>query len=290
MTWQSVIIAQVVVSAVMTIFTRRLALTDRKLFFVIGSLSYGMVAMMGFIYSVVFSGGLPSFPASNAWPFLLLEGFAIPIWWLLQYKIIGLFGASNAVLITMLNYAGAALLGFSFLDEPFSAGFFIGSLLILSSIFIAFWVQPDTTHHISVGLSTKVLLVLGMATSFSIGTLAEKQAIDLIGVWNYASFGWALQFICAMALLSLYGRHEWAHVTTKSVRGGLLLGLMTSVAGGLFIYALSTGTLSHTIVAASGKIALTMMLAAVFLNERNSLALRFLAFVLSVAGLLFLIA
>lgn len=289
MTWQIVIILQVIVSALMTIFTRRMALTDRKLFFVIGSLSYLSVAVMGTMFSLLFGGQLPEIPNGRVWIYLIAEGIFIPASWLLQYRIISRFGASNAVLITMLNYVGTALMGFTLLNESFSFNFLIGALFILSSIFIAFRVQPDSVHHESISLVTKSLLVSAMVVFFSLGMFAEKQAIDIAGVWNYACFGWGMQFIGSLVLMTLYGRHELTHITSRGVKNGLLLGFITSLAGGLFIYALSIGTLSHTIIGASGKIALTMFLAALLLKERNALPLRVLAFALSTAGLLFLV-
>lgn len=274
----------------MTVFTRKLALTDRKLFFVIGVLSYAMVAVDGFVLSMLLGGGLPEISSSHVWWYLIAEGIFIPAGWLLQYRIIGTLGASNAILITMLNNIGAAIMGFAFLNDAFSLTFLVGALFVIASILITFRVQPDTVHHESATFATKSLLVGSMVLFFSLGMFAEKQAINIIGVWNYACFGWGMQLIGALAIFGTYGRRELAHVTWKGVQRGLLLGFITSLAGGLFIYALSIGTLSHTIIAASGKIALTMLLAAIFLKERNALGLRFLAFGLSVAGLIFLVA
>lgn len=290
MTWKIIIITQVLVSAAMTVFTRRLALNDRRLFFVIGVLSYGVIAIMGFIFSIVFGQGLPTVTNPAVWPYLLIEGIFIPVSWLLQYKVISMLGASNAVLATMLNYVGAAITGFIFLNEKYTLTFLIGVLFIFSSIYISFRIQPDTAHTENSTLKTKTLIVASMAIFFAIGIFSEKQAIDLIGVWNYASFGWGLQFAGAFLLLLIFGRHELNHITRRSVQSGLILGFVTSIAGGLFIYALSVGTLSNTIIAASAKIALVMLLAAVFLKETNSLYMRIAAFILASIGLVFLLS
>ena len=289
MRWQTVILIQVFVSAGMTILTRRLALAERKLFFVVGVLSYAMVALMGLFYALVFTGGLPHLPQGHVWIYLLLEGSCIPAAWLLQYKIIGLLGASNTVLISILNNVASALLGIVLLDDAFSLSFVVGSFLVLSSIGIVFRVQPDSLHQQAASNLKKVSLISFMVILYAVGIFSEKQAIDTIGVWNYASFGWLLQFVGALILCSVYGRQELAHVSLRGIRSGLLLGFVTSLAGGLFIYALSIGTLSHTIIANSGKVALTTLFAAIFLHERNALGQRILAFVLSVSGLWFLV-
>lgn len=289
MTWELVITVQVLVSAAMTVFTRRLALNDRKLFFVIGALSYGVIALMGFIFATAFGRGIPTITNVEAWPYLASEGIFIPLSWLLQYKIISMLGASNAVLATMLNYVGAAITGFILLNENYTLAFFIGALFILSSVYLSFRIQPDTTHSDNSTLITKSVIVITMALFFSIGIFSEKQAIELIGVWNYAAFGWGLQFLGAIIILVFFGRHEFKHITRKSVQSGLILGFVTSISGGLFIYALSVGTLSNTIIAASAKIAVTMFLAAIILKETNSLNVRIAAFILAVLGLFFLI-
>lgn len=288
MTFQIIIIAQVLVSALMTIFTRKLSLTDRKLFFVIGAVSYGVVAIMGILLSLMFNAHSISFPQSQAWPYLILEAIFIPISWLLQYKIIQKLGASNAVLTTMLNYVSAACLGFVLLGDTFSVRFLIGLVFIMASIYIAFNVQPDTKHELQTSKLVVIVLVFCMALAFAFGMFTEKRAIDIIGVWSYAMFGWSLQFISSLVLLVLYGKREIVHTTAPKVRKAMLLGFITSIAGGLYIYALSIGTLSRTVIAASGKIALVMILAAIVLKERNSIKLRISAFVLAMGGLVFL--
>ena len=169
----------------------------------------------------------------------------------------------------------------------FALGFSIR--LVLSSIVIVFRVQPDSRHQQPAATLKKISLIAAMVGLYAVGLFSEKRAIDTIGVWNYASFGWLLQLIGALALCSFYGRHELSHATWRGVQKGLTLGFVTSLAGGLFIYALSIGTLSHTIIANSGKVALTTLFAAIFLHERNALQQRLLAFVLSMGGLWFLV-
>ena len=86
-------------------------------------------------------------------------------------------------------------------------------------------------------------------------------------------------------LFILFDRNEIPYINREIIQKGLLLGLITSIAGGLYIYALSLASLSHTIIATSGKVAITVLLAAVFLKERNNLLLRITAFLLSMIGL-----
>lgn len=285
MTWQIAITLQVFVSSLMTLFTRHVTLSLKKVFFAVGLISYLVIALMGFIYSVVSQHGLPAVPTGHAWLYLVAEGIFIPAGWLTMYKIIGYVGAGNAVIINTFNTVSAALFGIVFLHEVLTMSFVIGALLVFGGVYTALQVKADTNHRMAGTITLKALLILSGALFFGLGMLNEKLAINAIGVWNYAAFGWAMQAVGALALLSLFGRHEIAHISHMVVKKGAMLGFVTSIAGGLFIYALSKGSLSATIIASSGKIAITLLLAALFFNERNAIRLRVIAFILSAAGL-----
>jgi drug/metabolite transporter (DMT)-like permease len=283
--WPLVIVAQVVASSVMTILTRRLSLQNRQLFFVVGFVVYAVVALMGVVYSFLFGVDRSFSPSAEAWSLMIPASIGIVTSWLLLYRAISIVGASNAVLISMVNYIATALLGYFILGETISSTFVLGAGLILTSIWIAFSVRPDSSHRSHVSVTAKILLVAAMAVAFSFGMLFEKQAIDIMGVWEYARYGWFMQFVCASVLVAIVGRKEFRHLNKPTLQKALLLGVLTSVAGGLYILALSLGTLSGTMLAASAKIALTAVLAYVFLRERNALGLRVLALAISIVGM-----
>jgi drug/metabolite transporter (DMT)-like permease len=283
--WPLVIIAQVIVSSVMTITTRKLSLSNQRVFFVVGFFTYLMVALMGIVYSFVFGVDANYLPSAVAWQYIVPASVGIVTAWLLLYKAISIFGASNAVLITMANYIGTVTLGYLVLGEAISSTFVLGAMLIVISIWIAFSVRADTTRATHVSTIKKVSLVAAMAAAFSFGMMFEKLAIDTMGVWEYARYGWLMQFVCASILVAVYGRKEFSHVDRPVVNKAVVLGLLTSVAGGLYILALSLGTLSGTMLATSAKITLTSVLAYVFLHERNALGLRVLGLAISIFGM-----
>lgn len=286
MSWSLAMTLNIVFGSLLTILFRKLSLLDKKALFVVGVSMYFMIAVAGFAFSVIANGSLPDSPSTLVWIFLFIEGICIPGSFLLQYTIIKKLGAANAVIVIAGNALGPALLGILLLGEVIPTVFLLGALLIFASIAIVYHIHPDTKHRKRRGnVWRNVWPVALMMLLFSIGIFAEKVAIETFGVWNYASFGWAMQFIGASALLLLFGRNELKHHQTKTVYRGFLLGLLTSVMGLTFIYSLSVGALSHTTIAATGKVAITMMLAALLLGERNQLLLRFAAFALSILGL-----
>lgn len=285
MTWQLLIIFQILVGSLMTLFIRHLALTSRRVFFGIGVFSYLAIAIAGSGYALLSNHGLPQLPSGQAWGYIIFAGLCIPIAWLFQFKLISYIGASNAVIVGAINTVGAALMGIIFLGENLSIAFVSGALFVLGSIYLALRIKPDKTHHSAASLKTKLLIALGAFAFFSIGMFFEKKAIDATMVWNYACFGWGMQFLGALLIFVFFGRSETPHITRIIALKGLLLGFITSLSGGLFILALSKGTLSHTIVATSGKVAVTMLLSAIILKERNQLGLRLIAFMLSTIGI-----
>ncbi|MFZ1484387.1 MAG: EamA family transporter [Candidatus Saccharimonadales bacterium] len=283
--WPVVIVAQVIVSSVMTVVTRKLSLSNKRIFFVVGFIMYAVIALMGFVYSLVFGVPIAYVPSVEAWLYIVPACVGIVTAWLLLYRTISLVGASNGVLIAMVNYLAAAALGYLVLGEAVSSTFVLGAVLILVSMYIAFTVRADTKHVAHVLLGKKIVLVVAMALAFAFGMLFEKLAIDTMGVWEYARYGWLMQFVCASVFVLVIGRKEFKHLNVATFNKALFLGLLTSVAGGLYILALSLGTLSATMLATSAKITLTSVLAYVFLRERNALGLRVLALVISIAGM-----
>lgn len=290
MTWQFAIIIQIIASSVMTMYTRQLSLSVKKVFFGVAVLSYIAVASAGWIYSSIASGAHITLPASGVWPYLLIEGICIPAAWLIQYKLISYIGASNAVIVTTLNTLVTALAGILFLHDTLTLTFVIGGALVLGGVLIALRLQPDTIHKTRAPLVLKVGLTVVGALLFGAGMYAEKVAVNDMGAWDYMGFGWSMQAVGALTLFMLFGKAELKHMKRIAIRKGFILGILTSIAGALYIYAVSIGSLSHTIIAVSGKTVLVMALAALFLHERNAWPQRLLAFVLTAVGLMLILS
>jgi len=285
MTWQIAITLQIFVSALMTMFTRRLTLSTKQVFFGVGVASYFMVALCGLVFSLIYNDALPMQPSTSAWVYIIIEGLCIPAAWFIQYKLIGYIGAGNTITVSTLNTISTAILGVLFLNEGLSTNFIIGAFFIITGTLITLHIRPDIDHRSSASFTLMLVLIIAGATLFATGMYFEKVAISTIGVWNYSAYGWGMQLVGAAILFILFGRKEIPYLNRGIIKNGLLLGFITSIAGGLYIYALSLGSLSHTIVATSGKVAITVFLAAVFLKERNNLLLRITAFILSMVGL-----
>lgn len=268
----------------MTLYTRSISLSIRQVYFGVAVISYVVIALMGWLYAVIAVDDI-ALPGVDIWPLIVFQGICIPASWLMQYRLIKYIGASNMVIVTTLNTLAAATAGVLLLGESVDLRFVLGAVMIIGGIWLALRIRADTDHTITASFRTKVLLTLCGALLFAAGMYAEKSAVDSIGAWQYMGFGWTMQAAGAMVLFAIFGRRELRHVDRVVLQRAGLLGLLTSIAGGLYIYALSIGTLSNTIIATSGKAAVVMVLAAVFLRERNALHVRLAAFVLTMCGL-----
>ncbi|MBP9852612.1 MAG: hypothetical protein QG629_355 [Patescibacteria group bacterium] len=285
MSWQVAIVLVIIASSVLPLFTRTLTLRHSHAFFTIGLSMYAAVATVGFVISFLGRGGIPPLPVPEAWPYIVLEGICIPMAWLIMYKIVGMIGASNAALANSANIVLSVIAGVIVLHEGVSWKFLLGAACIIVAMLLALTIRADKKHASKGALGLKVLLLLVGAVLYAIGMLTEKQAISMIGVWDYALYGWTAQAMGVGVIVGIFGWREFRRTTPKVLQDGFILGLLTSVAGGLYIYALSKGTLSGTMLAISAKIALTMVLATIFLGERNNIEMRFLAFVCTIIGL-----
>ena len=182
-------------------------------------------------------------------------------------------------------------LGILLLDEPLTVGLFVGAMLLLSGVYLALSVNGRHVKKNNVTLAKKLYLLCMSALLLSIGLLFEKLAINSIGVWDYAMFGWAAQGAGAVILFSIFGRQELGlQRTARFWRYAFVAGLLTTLTGSLFIYALSTSMLSSVVLASTAKITLTSVLAFWLLKERTYLGKRIAAVALAVCGLLAIFA
>ena len=86
--WPLVIIAQVIFSSVMTIATRKLSLSNRRVFFVVGFFTYLVVALMGIVYSIVFGVDWSYLPKAEEWRYIIPASIGIVTSWLVLYRTI----------------------------------------------------------------------------------------------------------------------------------------------------------------------------------------------------------
>lgn len=291
MSWQVAIILHVLVSALMSLLVRHYTLINKRAYFSIVAIMYITIFVFGLFVNFVFADGYIMIPRNTkTWLCLLLEGALIPAAWLLQYKIISHLGVTNANISSSLKYVTTALLGTVFLGEKLSLTFLVGMVLIIIGIYIVTSISPDEYHELKLTRFKTVFLIISMSILYSLGMLIEKLAIDATGVWSYSVLGWFMQALFASLYMIIFGRHELSNLKKKTFRQGVFLGFTVALAGVFFVYALSMGTLSQSVMVAGSKLLLTTVLAAIFYKERNDILKRMIALLLSIIGLLLILS
>lgn len=284
MTWQLAIFLQILASAIVALLMRSASLSTKHVFFGFNVLTYIAIAVFGWLFVLITATVQPGFPPSGVLPYLIIEGIALPLSWLAQYKLAGYIGATSMVIVTIAYTIITAIGSIIIFHDPIKWTFVLGSILIVIAVSLIVGLQPDTKHKVKVSLAKKIAVIVAGGVFFGIGIIAEKFAVNIQGAWGYVQWGWTFQAIGAIALFMLFGRKELPHIKGKIITKGAFIGLMSGIAGVLYIYALSIGTLSQTVIAISGRAVVVMVLAAVIFRERNALDKRILAFVLTIIG------
>jgi uncharacterized membrane protein len=290
MPWSTIVVLQIISSSFLTLWYRRTGIVLKNQTLQISFVVYICVAFCGVLISLFANNfTLPALPSKDALIFIAIEGFFIPAYWIIQFKLINLLGAASSVVIQTLNYWTTALFGLLLLGEELSTYFIYGFIFIVLAVYLSLSVnirRLQTKASVKSFKNMKITLVIIAALFFAIGMTAEKLAIDKTGVWNYAFYGWLAQLGGATAFYYIFGNRKAKFISKKFLFYSVIAGFMTALSGFFFIYALSSGMLSKTIILTSSKIVLTSVLAVYFFKENNNLLRRFIALILALIGLL----
>lgn len=292
MVWQQIILLQIIAGSVLTLWSRKISLEFTKHIFSIFLTVYVVVAITGVILSLaVNNGNAPSLPDNQTSMYIVAEGVLIPLSWLFSYKLLSIIGASSMSIAQSLNFLAAASLGIILLGDPLSIFIIFGAILLLTGVVLVLGIQNAKKKNQNVSITLKIILLMMSSITLSLGLLFEKLAIDGIGVWGYAFYGWSAQLMGAIVLFAIFGRRELHNTFTgKFWKSAGITGLLTALSGALFIYSLSKGLLSSVVLASSAKIILTSLLAYWILHERNDVTKRVIAMILAVLGLIVIFA
>ncbi len=288
MSWNTVIVLQIITSSFLTLWYRQTGIVLKQRTLQISFVVYIWVALSGTLISYFANDfSVPSIPSREALIFICLEGFFIPAYWIIQFKLIRMLGAANSVIIQTLNYWMAASFGLILLGDNITKYFLVGLIFIVSAVYLSLSASTKATQksiNWDLNLSKLGLIILA-AFFFAAGMTAEKIAIEKTGLWNYAFYGWLAQFVGATCFYLIFDQNRKIAISRRFLFYSSVAGIITALSGFFFIYALSSGLLSKTIILASSKIVLTSVLAVYFFKENNNLLRRFSALLLAVLGL-----
>lgn len=238
--------------------------------FILGALVFPFAISQGFVWP----------PLVSMWPYFLFSALLYALGSVLFFKSIKLIEASE---MTVLGGAGALvtmLCAYFFLGERLVLWQYLGAGLILAAIMLI------ATHGKKISFSRGAWFALLATSLFSFAVITD---VLIIRVYDAISFAAMMSLLPGIVLLFIFPRSAIAlPQALKKINKNLIFYTILYSAGVVSFYgALGTGALlSQVSVVARANIILTVILAAVFLKERNHLWRKIFAAILCMVGVM----
>ncbi len=175
-------------------------------------------------------------------------------------------------------------------DESLTVSQWFGAGILLSAVIVA--------EHASKVVKSKkqkerfvigVILAITIAILYGFAMVNEKYLLDRIDMPTYLVFGWGLQAISALIIGYKFWNPKISKIKPIQHINVWLTGVLLSIAGIFFIISVvEVDNVALATVTTSFKVIFTVLLAYVFLNERNKLRIKVFATLLSIVGLYYL--
>jgi len=280
MTWQVLILISVVLFSVATLL-QRVLLRDEKsdpmTYLVFFQVSTGL--MLG-VFGLIF--GKLSFPnIKPLLPNLLLMMTLNGIGAISQFKALKYVEASRYAVIFSIRIFVTILASSFILKEGLSAMQWLGTLLIVAGVILV------NIRSAKLSFSKKEGLVLLSAVVFGLSNTNDRFLLKSFKVYPYFFLGYILPACFVIMLNSYTIRKMKVFLKWQLLKKLLLFSVIFVISGLAFFSALQLVDNSSKVIAINlTSVILTVLLAAVFLKERENLLEKIIGAVLSFIGLL----
>lgn len=278
MSWMFILFINVVAISISTLF-QRLAMKEEDsnpvlstiIFqFLLGCLIIPFAISQGFFW--------PSF--SKLWPYFLFSTTLYALGSIMFFKSIKLIEASEMIILSGMGTIVTMLCAYVFLQERLVVQQYLGALLVIFSILL---VQYKKQKFI---FGKGALFALAATSLFAFATISD---VLIIRTYNAISYAGLMSFFPGLMLCLMYFKKlRELPKAIKTINKNLVLyALMYSVGVITFYSALAKGALlSQVGVIGRSNIILTVILAAIFIKERDSLWRKVLAAVICMVGVI----
>ncbi|HSA83977.1 MAG TPA: DMT family transporter [Patescibacteria group bacterium] len=200
-----------------------------------------------------------------------------------QFKAYHYLEASEAIIISTLEAVVIIIAAKIFLSEIFTLPMVIGTLLVLAGVIIV----TKTKHKMQ--FNRGVLYALGFCLFAGLGAVNDTYMVKSVDAMSYLSIGFLLPALFLMIIQPKAIIHIKALLPLQSFRKIVLLTLFYSLGAILFVFAILHGAqVSQLGVIANSSVILTVLLATLFLGERDNLLRKCLATILVFVGVILL--
>lgn len=279
----AVIILQNLVAAIYAIYNRKVAEDSRDLFWHQTAAVFAILYACGLLYAlprhaVDFAAGFDNIGL------ILINGFCFGIGTGIAYLAFRDQDAAVANTNLLWRIPVASLLAVLILDQPLTITNIVGSLVIIFSVVVASVSTVTKASNWRPSKATIYALVAG--SLFGVGIVTEKMTLNAMNVDTFLVMSWPSELIWLL-IPTFLNVKLWKKVAKpKVLKPTIIMGLLRFAAGYMFIWALANAA-NTTLITSSGGLqtVLTVILAAVLLNETQHLWYKFAAAVISAIGI-----
>lgn len=269
MPWQLIMLFQNLLAASFALVSRKINKEIKGAHFQVVAVIFTVIMLSGIVYGTINDGWEISHLSKNLQLFAF-AGLCFGLTNAATYRVLQYMDAGIATILSTLNTLAAVLIATLVLGEGLTIQEAIGALILMFGIWLvmSLRVSKKQKNNWFIGLS---LSIVG-SIFFGLAVTTEKQLLNNVPLATYVIFGWGFQWLATMAL-SIINRKKWRAVLKSPVLKTVIgAGFIRTAAGFLFIVSLlKADNLSLISVLSGVKAIFAVILADVFLNERDHL-------------------
>lgn len=236
--------------------------------FILGFLSIIALFITGF--------HIPNF---NLWPYILISGTLYGLRGISNFKAIKRIEASELTVISGTGIFVTLIISYIFLAERLTSLQIIGALLIVLGTLVV------TYKHTGFKLNMGILLALLGSTCYGIAVVFDGYILRTYDVFSFIPI---IAFMTGISILVMNPNkiHSFGRSILKINKNLIIYSFFYVIGATSFYYPISQGILVSQI-SAFGRVAiiLTVILAAIFLNERSHIGKKILGAILTTIGI-----
>ncbi|MBI4836362.1 MAG: EamA family transporter [Candidatus Abawacabacteria bacterium] len=281
MTWFTLTLLSVFLSSAATILQRTLMKDDKS-----NPYSYTIVFhfLLGLLLLVIGLINGSNFSLSSGNVYILL--LAAALWGVCQvflFKALQLVEASQLTIVSGLRVVITILASLVFLNQVFTELNVLGTILILAATFLVVNLGKEFK------LNKGILYTLAMTFFGGLAIVADSANVQHYDVLAYSAYS---NFLSGLCILVFYPKvlRQWKSLVQPSFLAKMLpLAVFSATQGVLYLLALTYGGNTAQVgTIRQASVIVTVLLAIIFLKERENLGKKFIAAVFVTAGIFLL--
>lgn len=217
---------------------------------------------------------------------LILEGAAIGMYNKLAFRALKRLPISQFQTLNQSFNIFVIIGGWLLLGETLNVSQLVGVGFIIGAAVLSAYAAKTRKAKTAVPAGTTELVIIS-AVILSVGLIAEKAALGHMDVGAYFIFGIGAQAISVMLLaLKDMNKKIWATVTHSDIRNNVVVGMVSGIAGFLYLYTVNAANnISLIISLSSFVLPLTALASYWLLHEREDQKRLWASIALGVVGI-----